>query len=49
MRDAIVGERHANEIANANDRVVVRPVDGPHLILQTAPKLAWQAISAGTR
>lgn len=42
--DQVVGEKHAEAISGLNRRVMIRHIDGPHLILQTQPELTWQAI-----
>ncbi len=43
-RDRLVPKRSAATIVRTNPSVVVREIDGPHLILQTRPSQAWAAI-----
>ena len=43
-QDRLVSERSLREIIEANPSVSVREIDGPHLILQTRPRQAWEAI-----
>lgn len=43
-QDRVVSKCHADQISALNDRVTVRQLVGPHLILQAQPSLAWQHI-----
>lgn len=47
--DRLVPKRSLNTIMNANLTVSVCEIDGPHLILQTQPELAWECIVDGPR
>ncbi len=44
-QDRLVPRRSLESIIAANPSVSVREIDGPHLILQTDPKQAWEAIT----
>ena len=43
-QDRLVSKSAVNTIVGVNKSVVVREIDGPHLILQTRPKQAWASI-----
>lgn len=45
--DRLVSKRLLTHIKQANRAVIVREVDGPHLILQTRPQESWAAIAGG--
>ncbi len=47
--DRLVPYHSLNTIVKANPSVSVFEIDGPHLILQTQPKLAWDFIVGGHR
>jgi pimeloyl-[acyl-carrier protein] methyl ester esterase len=47
--DRLVPKRSLNTIINANPSVSIHEIDGPHLILQTQPKRAWECILDGHR
>ncbi len=42
--DRLVPRRSLNTIVNVKPSITVREIDGPHLILQTQPKRAWDCI-----
>ena len=42
--DRLVPKRCLNEIRSAKPDIIVREIEGPHLILQTQAKLAWRKI-----
>lgn len=42
--DNLVSEHHAEQVAELNEHVTVRQIDGPHLILQAQPERAWEHI-----
>lgn len=42
--DRLVSNQHAQAICQLIQRVKIRQIDGPHLILQSQPELAWQHI-----
>lgn len=43
-RDALISNHHVQTLSRQNKRIVVRYIEGPHLILQTHPEQAWQHI-----
>ena len=45
--DRLVPQRCVDKIANVNERVAFREIDGPHLIMQTRPAQVWSAIVDG--
>jgi pimeloyl-ACP methyl ester carboxylesterase len=45
--DRIVSKRSMDQIVKINPATVVHEIEGPHLILQTRPKLAWATILRG--
>jgi len=44
-QDVLVKDRSATTISEINDKVVIRRIDGPHLILQTQPEQSWNCIA----
>ena len=42
--DKLVSNFHMQTISKLNERVRIRQIDGPHLILQSQPQLAWKHI-----
>lgn len=42
--DRLISKRALSSIISANPKVVVRTIDGPHLILQTFPQQCWECI-----
>jgi pimeloyl-ACP methyl ester carboxylesterase len=46
-QDRVVPSTSAREIALARADAKILTLDGPHCLLQTAPRAAWQAIRAG--
>ena len=42
--DTLVSNRHMKTMSQLNERLTIRQIDGPHLILQAQPRQAWQHI-----
>jgi hypothetical protein len=44
-RDALVGRSGVEAVRSARSDVVIRSVDGPHLLLQVSPEAGWREIA----